>query len=548
MLKEESLATHQSRGNAISQLIGGAEVTFFCAIVGYILIFFLKLAQNAVFGTANYGVLQFISSILGFASVISSIGVGQLLVTYLSKYRAQKQVALAHGVERFSIVVPFVISVLVAVCLFAFANSIVGFFGFTQSVGVLLGIVCVFLPIRVLLEITSSHLIADKLPVFPSMSQQIIDRLILFFGLGICISVHAGLSLYLCVIGLSYLVQYLFLRYEVNKHKHTLAKSDATFSMQRPAYSTKEWLFFCLPLFASGMVGYFFEWTDYFTVAKFFDSTALGVYDLTYSLAAYLLFLPSMFATLFIPVLMSHYLRDKAEFSRVWRQLAAYAFIIVVTFGTVLFTFGKELLVGLYGPIFATSVGMLQFLVVCFVIASFFLFSDQILFIQGQSRFFFVASIVCGLLDFGTNIIAAKYFGSVTGIALSTGIFLIILRFVCWIRAKQLFEKRSSAKLNIPFTKFSSILTIGVMSGIFARLIYIGLSYVVYAPFTYALVCSVACGMIFIGLLSLSKMFSLADLHLFFAGLQQFGVKLTHLHPNEHHPHHLALSRRHHIR
>jgi len=467
--------------NALQSIFGGAEITLICGVFGYVLIFFLKLLLNYYFGTAQYGIIQFLMTILGFGSLIASLGVSQLVIVFIPKYIAQKKEGLLVGLKKYSWSVSIASSIIVAVILFICANSVASFFDFTSTVGILIVLLSYFLPLRVLSELLSARLVAQADPIFPSFSQQILDRLILFFGVGFCVALHKSVYWYVLFIGISYLLQFLFLLLGLIFHHHPVSSNVAgktgnsrtgnsltgsSLTGHSPIaaqFEIKDWVIFSLPLIFSSLIGYVFDWTDYFTVAKFFDAQTLGMYDLTYSLAGYLLFIPAVFGTLFIPVLTQLYINDKTAFLHVWAKLQVFVFVCVTAFVMVLFTFAHEFLVGLYGPIFVMTVPMLRLLVVCFLFANMFSYTQNILLMQGHTRFILGTMLLFGLLDFIVNIISAKFFGSVTGVALSTGVFLLMLKWCEWKKATK------QIKLKLPVVSFVKVILLGIIGSLFAE-------------------------------------------------------------------------------
>jgi O-antigen/teichoic acid export membrane protein len=492
--------------DALAQLLNGAKITFFLSVLGYLLVFLLKLGINRVFGPAEYAYLQFVLTILGFAGVISSVGVGSLLVTYIPQYLVTKNYSSLKGLTRFAYLLPFMLSLLFSAILIGAAPYIVEFFGKESILIDFLTLAAFYLPLRVILDVTATRFLAFAHPFFTSFAAQVIDRLVMGSMLVYAYLNDKPVVWLVYALGISYVVQLIWY---LLAHNYVAAPTKK-YTIAR--YTPKLWLVFCMPLLFTGLVGFVFEWTDYFTVAKYFSAETLGIYDLTYSVAAYLLIIPALLSTLFIPVLTQSYIKDKERFRHIFARLQRFALIVTAGIAAIFMIFAPELLLVLFGPNFVPGAHMLLLLCACFVISSIFMYYQCVLLIEKKSKLLFGFAIMFGIADLICNIAAAKFAGSITLIALSTGVFLILTKLCEYIAA------RKYVRISFPFFDLARVVLCALITAAFCRLVFAALSRTSDTPLSLLIVGAACIGLlVYLALLRVMHLLSTDEVQLLFS-------------------------------
>jgi O-antigen/teichoic acid export membrane protein len=443
--------------NALKEILYGAGISFALGMVGYVLMFFFKLIAARHFGPEDFGLYEMAVTIFGVAVVFGDFGISAGIQRYIPYYLEKKKYGLLKGYMKFIIHVPLIFSTLLGISIYIFSNNISGFFGFGDHFGFLLRIISIGVPLRVLNGIFAHVLFSNKKAFQATLGYNVIERVVLVIG--ILIIAYFNLSLvYLVIITVISLISSLlitsFYAYGVRNK-----------SNYKPKHDVKDWVKFSAPLIFTAVLAYILNWTDNFVIGRFLDSSSLGIYGVSYSMANYLTFFSGVFATLFLPVMTSLYIKDKEIFSKTFNQVTKWIFIGTIFMGAAIIYFSKEILIILFGSDYGSGYLSLSILAGFFIIASVFSMNRSIILIQKNTSFLFYNYLFLSLFNLGLNLLLIGRYG-INGVAFASGLSYLLIKLLEYIKCRK--------NLNLGRMLFSlmKIILTGIAGVVIIKLIF----------------------------------------------------------------------------
>jgi len=437
--------------NSLKVIVQGVGITFVLGMLGYVITFFFKLSAARYFGPSDYGYYEMISTLLGIVFVFANLGIARSISRYLPIYKAKKKWNVLSGFVRFAFFAPIIFSFVSSILVFIYAGSISNFFNFGNEFTVFIRIICFFIPIRTANGTTAKILVANKKFAYPAIANNLVEKGVLLVGVLAIIFFKLDLVYLIYILGLSIISVFLF---NFVYYKKTIMFKKA----KKITYKYKEWFKFSLPLLFTGVLAYILNWTDNLVIGKYLDPTALGIYGITYSLAAYLLFVPTLFAGVFTPILSELTVKSKKSIAHVFQHVRTWIFIVTVFVGFIFLFFPRQIIQALFGESYLPGFTSLLILSSSFLIAAYFYLHKSILLIKKDTMFLFRNTLFFSVFNLVLNIIFIKKYGTIFSIAAVSGVSLVLLSL------SEYWRSRRHIKIGFMFKYLLKVVVAGLVS------------------------------------------------------------------------------------
>lgn len=342
----------------IKKIVNQSAVYFFGTVISVAIGFFFKIYLSRELGAEAIGIYSLGLSVISILGIFMSLGYGNGLVRFVSKYNAKKdKVGLTHYINSTS-VINLLIAAPLSVCFFIFPKYIAVNILNTPSLepymflfGLMLFInsflVLADQTIRGLQEVKKSTLINT----FLRLPFKIIIVVVLF-------SLGWGLEAYIIAELLGSLLALLFLIVLI---KRILPQQYLRF--KKPSFNKEEKLY-NINLLISNSVAALKSHGDKVVLVFYLSTLELGVYSVVLTIVAFVPLVLNSVNSIFSPIISELYSQDKIkELSRQFQLSGRYIFILSFPLLVFIFLF-PEAIMSLFGDEFIKGSKLLS-LIIC---------------------------------------------------------------------------------------------------------------------------------------------------------------------------------------
>ena len=412
---------------ALKEILYGAGISFILGMIGYVFMFLFKLIAARYFGPADFGIYEMVNTLLGVVFIFSSLGLSQGIQRFIPYYIEKNRLKLLKGYIVFTNWAAILLGFFFWFVLFILSNQITSFFNFPIEFSLYLKIVSISIPFKNIAKITANRLLAEKKAFMGSFGYNVIERVSLLMGILTIVLFKLSLIWLVVFLTFSFVANFCITLFFYNK----LSKIRVV-----PKYKVKEWMKYSLPLMFTGILAYFLSWTDNFVIGRFLIEQELGFYSVAYSLANYILFLPSIFLALFLPVMTSLFLKDRKIFNETFRHVLKWIFTTTCFLGLLFILFSKEIIRILFGLDYVSASLSFSILTFFFILVSIFNLSHIVLMITKDTNFLFINPLIFSFFNLILNIFLVQSYG-IEGAAFASGLSLLLVNFSEFIRSRK---------------------------------------------------------------------------------------------------------------
>ncbi|MFA5776871.1 MAG: flippase [Parcubacteria group bacterium] len=415
---------------SINEIAQGASVSFVFGLAGYLLIFIFKLLAARYLGPEKYGVFELGNTLFLVFVLISSLGILTGIARFIPYYLKKKEFSLLHGYVSFVFKFPLIASIIVGSIAFLSSDFIASFFNRSSDFALFIKIISLAIPLKVLSNTARQIITSRKKIFYKSFSEAIIEKFILFCGLGLISFFNLSLLYIFITLLFSTLISLIFELFIYKKIKLPLAQNETTLH--------KEWILFSLPLFLSGFFNYFIKWSDNIVIGKMLAVSFLGIYAIAYSIGDVLGFFQNIFMSILNPIFSEKYALDKNdELNFLFKKVSTWAFGLAFPLFIFILIFGKDFLTLFYGnsyssgylPLIIISSGLMFFLATGP--------NESILILHKKTGFIFKVNTFVAILNIFLNIVLIKYLG-IAGAALASAFSMALRSLITFVEAKKI--------------------------------------------------------------------------------------------------------------
>lgn len=424
--KEDNLKIEQG----LKLLAKSSIIVFVGVFLSKLLAYAYRVIIARQFGPEIYGLFSLATMIVSWFIAVSSLGLAEGIVRYISLYRGEKNLEKIKHIQNFSVKLSFFLGILAGVLLFLSANFIsIRIFNNSDLI-IFLKLLSIIIPIALLSKIYLSTIRAFEQISAYSFILNILQNtllllsLILFIFLGLNKSNTIILS-YSSGFLIALIASYLFCKYKLLEifGKYYLKrniKKEITFDI----------LSYSWPLMFLSMLVSIFYWVDSFCIGYFKGVESVGFYNAATPIVALLSLAPDLFMQLFFPLITKEYSKKNSVIIKeLSKQISKWIFIINLPLFLIIFIFPGAIINILFGQKYLVAEKALRILVVGGFLTTFTPLSTNLLSMTGRSKLILSNFAIMTAINVILNIIFIPKYG-ITGAAFATAVSWVVLSVI----------------------------------------------------------------------------------------------------------------------
>ncbi|MBS3088773.1 flippase [Candidatus Pacearchaeota archaeon] len=411
-------------------------IVFIGIILSKVFSYFYTVIIARYFGPADYGLFTLASIITTWFVIISTLGLNNGLIRYISIFRAQNKKSKIHLIFRDSIK-KVIISSLISFALLLLLSKFISFRFFNEpNLVSYLNFFAVIIPLTVVLEALLTLVLAYEQAGWYTFIHNFLIGALKVFLIGSFIFIGLGAySIFLSYI-LSVLVALIFTIFLLKtKFSYVLKRVPKKTSKDKKLLG--EIFQYSWPLLFFGVAWQLFHWTDSFVIGYFMSATEVGIYNAAEPLAFLLTATTATFMQLFFPIINKQ--NSKKNYNVVnelAKQVGKWIFMVNLPISIILIFFPKVFLGIFFGSEYLSAATPLRFLALGSLVFSLFSVSDKLITMKGKSKIILIDIIIVSIFNLVTDVTLVKFYG-INGAALATMFSLVLLSVIFAVQSKR---------------------------------------------------------------------------------------------------------------
>ena len=354
-------------------------------------------------GPKNFGMLSFACSIVGILTVISSLGLQQIVFKEILRNKSQKNVAMGTAFLLRMIGTGFVLLGLHVLFPFMRVDD--------PTVGLLIYILSFSLLCKdfFIIGIHFQSKVLSKYAVLSGLLSLIICSLIRVF----LILNQYPLVYFAIIILLDTVLQAVFFIIFYTKDNQSVLKWKADLTMG------KKFLSHCWPFLFSGIISTIHMKIDQIILQEMIGAMAVGYYAVAERISGSAIYIPITISSSFLPTIINARMRNQREYTIKIQKLFDFMIISCLIIGLPIIVFSKEIITLLYGQEFITSAKILSIYVICIFFIAVESVHRKWLISENLERYIFFVHLIGIIANICFDIILIQFYG-VIGAAYGT--------------------------------------------------------------------------------------------------------------------------------
>ncbi len=430
--------------NILELIFKTSIFVFIGVLISKIFSYSYKIIIARYFGADIYGLYSLSIVIIGLLASVSSFGLGEGALRYISLYRGKKEQEKIKYVFRTSLIILLFSTIITSLIVFFSADFIAISIFKNPDLSIFLKIFSFMIPFWML-----AGFFLDVMVAFEKIKQQIVIEKILqsagkliflLFFLFLGFKTNAVIFSYFIGIFLFFLGTFLYCKYKLSEVflKPNLNKSEKNKIL-------KNLISYSVPVMFFALIANIFYWTDSIALGYFKTTYEVGIYNAAIPLAMLLGWAPELFIRLLFPIITKEYARKNIDLiKRLSKQIGKWIFIINFPVFFLMMFFPGTIINLFFGSDYLLAITSLRLLLIGNFFFSIFIISDRLLLMAGKSKILLMDLIIAGTLNIILNIILIpkeNIFGlenihGINGAAIATTISLIVFNLLLMFHAK----------------------------------------------------------------------------------------------------------------
>jgi O-antigen/teichoic acid export membrane protein len=420
---------------SLKLLAKSSVIVFIGVVLSKILTYVYRIVIARQFGPEVYGLFSLAIMITGWFILLSTLGLGEGVLRFISRYRGKGDKDKIGFVFKSSIKILFLTGTLAAIILFSLSSYISNKIFNEPELAIFIKFFSLSIPFSIILTIFLATLRSHERIGHQSFIANILSPalkvifLISFIALGY--SVRAVILSHVFEVIAVFIIAFFIC-------KHCVKTAFKKYNLDKKTKSKvlKSLLNYSLPLFFAGFFWKVFHWADSFLIGYFQSATEVGIYNAAIPIALLMTMSIQLFMQLFFPMVNREYAKGQKEtVKELSKQVGKWVFLINLPIIVLIILFPRAFLNILFGSEFIGGANALRFLSIGALFLSFFEISNRLIGMSGRSKVIFVDFLVASIINIILNIILIPRYG-ITGAAFATMTSSIILSAVFAFQAK----------------------------------------------------------------------------------------------------------------
>ncbi len=393
----------------------------------------IVVARN--FGAEEYGLFSLSLIIFIIFVSVSSLGLSDGVLRFVSFYRGRKQPGKISFLVKFSLKTALISSILAGVILYLASGTIAENLVHNPGIIIYLKVFSFLIPVSVLSNVLLYTLRAyEKINLY-SFSMNIFQNftkvafLVLFVIIGIKFNPIIASFFFSAVL-------LLLLAFFLCKYKLPGIFIKRLVSKEQKKHLVRELFAYSWPIIFVGIISNIFYWTDSLVLGYFKSAFDVGIYNVAIPLASLLGIAPELFMQLFFPMISFEYSRKNILLIReISKQIGKWIFIINLPLFYLLTFFPEIIINTFFGGEYLPAINVLRILSLGALIGTTFTISNNLLSMAGKSRLILINFSALAIFDLVLNILLVPKYG-MNGAASSTLISFSLLTLITTMQAR----------------------------------------------------------------------------------------------------------------
>ncbi len=433
--------------NKVLKIIAKSSIIVLIGVgISKILTYIYRIIIARYFGPEEYGLFSLALMVSGILIALSSLGLPEGILRYVSIYRGKNKLRELKYSIRFSVKFVALSSILVGILLYILAETLSTHVFHNKELAIFLKIFSIAIPITAISNIFLSVLRSfEKIKEFSfitniirNLPKAIFLLVLIFIGVGaISIPISHVLGVFL-MLYFSY-VNYKSQLTKINKTPPLQSREKKIISREIYSYS---W-----PILFVSALQITLSWIDSFFLGYFKGVFEVGLYAAALPIAMLLYFVPELFMQIFFPIITKAYAKGNIKLiEEISKQVSKWIFMINIPIFVLIFSFPNEIINILFGSQYLEASQALRFLSIGFLITTAApTICYHLLLMAGRSKVIFYNTLGGIILNTILNIIFIPmkkiWFINnelgINGAALATTVSIIIMNAIIIIETKK---------------------------------------------------------------------------------------------------------------
>jgi len=388
MMKNQVLDT------SLKKVAKGTGVVLIGTIVGIILSLASRVIITRYITPSQYGLISLSLVITGITGAIACLGFPQATPRYIAYHKGKKDIGKVWQTIKASLSISFVLSLILFLLVFFFAHTLANLFNKPQLAPVI-KIFSFTIPANVVRGILVSIFrgFGEAKPrvyfqnIFPHIAKLSLLGMVIILGWAFWGVVYATIISIILVAVISGIYAVKKIPNFISKQRH-IASSEAV-------SITKEFLFFSLPLFPVVIVNLVISSTDTLMLGYFTTSRIVGLYNVAYSLAHYVVFILAAMGFIYSPIATTLYSGNLLqEMGKIYKITTKWVFSVTLPVFFLVFLAPQSTLYVLFGPNYVAASTAVRILAVGFFIHTILGSNGVTLLVLGKTKLIMMNSLI----------------------------------------------------------------------------------------------------------------------------------------------------------
>ena len=405
----------------LEKLAKGAGLFFIGTLVIFLSKFIYRILVSRYLGPSGYGLLAIGDATLNIALLFTTLGLSSGVTKFVAHYKSEGQPEKIKGtiLSAFKIVVP--LSIIATIAMIIFSEYIaLGIFKNENLVGVLVLFILAVPFFSISYILTGIFLSFQKVNYRNHIN--VLARAVLSIILVTIVIIFKG-NVYLIALAtlISHIVPAFLGLYLLEWKTFSIVRTKI-----KARYNYKEFFFFSLPLFFSGIFTSSLGWVDTFFLGALKAAADVGVYNVALSLVSTLTIFLSAFSNIFFPISSALYAKGLlAEIAKMYSSITRWMFLFSFPISLLVFAFSEKILSILFGSAYSHGAIALQILIVAYFFKVLVGPASETLMTYDKTKLLFYLNTGVALLNIILNYVLIPSLG-ILGAAIATSISIMI--------------------------------------------------------------------------------------------------------------------------
>ncbi len=426
---------NEKLNNSLNLLAKSSTIVLIGIIFSKSFVYAYRIIIARYFGPEIYGLLILSTMIIAWLISLSSFGLIEGILRFISFYRGKDEINKIRYVFRWSRKIFLIFSISFAIMLFFSSGFVAENIMHNEELTLFLKIFSFLIPLAVFgntfLSIIKAYEMIKIHTFILNFLENSVKVLLLVLFIFVGLKKEAVIFSYALAIATTFLASYYVCRIRINSlFKKYILTSEQEHNLRNKLIG------YSLPLLFSGVMYSLIYGADSFLIGYFKNIYDVGIYNSAVPIALIINIIPGLFIALFFPLVNKEYAKNNLKLiENLSKQVGKWIFIMGLPIFILILLFPEFILDSLFGEEYIMASNALRILSVGALFSAIFSIPNQLILMKGRSKtilFDLSASVILNLL---LNLLLIPSYG-IVGASIATTISSIFLGLLYLFQCK----------------------------------------------------------------------------------------------------------------